>query len=85
MIEFKYLLQAFPKHEDQADGLWQEICSSLSSECIYEDGELSEMEVAIKLYDIHHDARTLSKVWPCPKHWVDMCDDDISIYAREDA
>ena len=43
------------------------------------------MEVAIKLYDIHHDARTLSKVWPCPKHWVDMCDDDISIYAREDA
>jgi hypothetical protein len=85
MKSFRYFLQEFPKHEDQADGLWQEICSSLAPENLHEDGEISEMQAAIKLYDIHYDARLLAKTWPCPHHLVDMCDDDISMYARENA
>ena len=82
MTNFKYLLQVFPKHEDQAEGLWQEICSSLSPENLHEDGEISDAEADRKFRSIHHDARLLAKVWPCPKRWADMCDDDISMYVR---
>ena len=82
MIKFKYFLQVFPKHEDQAEGLWQEICSALAPENLHEDGEISNAEADRKFEDIHRDARLLSVVWPCPQHIADRCDDDISMYVR---
>ena len=83
MIKFKYFLQVFPKYEDQAEGLWQEICSSLAPENLHEDGEIPSNWADRKFEDIHHDAKLLAKAWPCPKHIADRCDDDISMYAKE--
>tara|TARA_B100001939_G_scaffold313084_1_gene296672 strand:+ start:368 stop:613 length:246 start_codon:yes stop_codon:yes gene_type:complete len=75
-------LDNFPENKEQADEIWQQICSSLAPENLYEDGEASEEDVSIKLYNIHRDARLLATVSPCPKHIADRCDDDISMYVR---
>ena len=82
MINFKYLIDGFPENKDQAEDLWQQICSSLAPENLHEDGEISDAEADDKFMDIHRDARLLSVVWPCPQHIADRCDDDISMYVR---
>ena len=83
MINFKYLVDSFPENKDQAEQVWWDICSSLSPECIHEDGEISNAQADRKFRSIHHDARLLSKTWSCPKHVSDSCDDDISMYVKE--
>ena len=50
-------LDNFPENKEQADEIWQQICSSLAPENLYEDGEASEEDVTIKLYNIHREAR----------------------------
>ena len=83
MISFKYLRDNFPENKDQAEGLWQQICSSLAPENLHEDGEIPSNWADRKFEDIHHDAKLLAKAWPCPKHIADRCDDDISMYVKE--
>tara|TARA_R100001510_G_C7564668_1_gene143407 strand:- start:114 stop:368 length:255 start_codon:yes stop_codon:yes gene_type:complete len=82
MINFKYLVDSFPENKDQAEELWQQICSSLAPENLHEDGEISNSQADRKFMDIHHDARLLATVSSCPKHIADRCDDDISMYVR---
>ena len=76
-------LDNFPKNKEQADEIWQQICSSLAPENLYEDGEISNAEADRKFEDIHRDARILFTISPCPKHIADRCDDDISMYVKE--
>ena len=76
-------LDNFPENKEQADEIWQQICSSLAPENLHEDGEISNAEADRKFEDIHRDARLLATVSPCPKHIADKCDDDISMYVKE--
>tara|TARA_R110000824_G_scaffold73267_2_gene186712 strand:- start:730 stop:993 length:264 start_codon:yes stop_codon:yes gene_type:complete len=59
---------------------WEDICSSLACENLYEDGELSMAQAKRKRRDLISRAKKLYDTgYPCPRNIFEWCEDEEAI------
>ena len=68
------------EHLEFLGGSWEDICSSLASENLYEDGELSMKQAEQKRRNLITKSKALYDAGcPCPQYIFEWCEDKEAI------
>lgn len=82
-IREKACVKAKTEYEWAVREFWHDICYSLSSENLHEDGEISNAQAEHKRSLIYADAMKVhSEKHYCPKDIAEHCDDDLFVFVK---